>query len=248
MPRKRCASALKSQAAKVHEYTTRTVVTAHCLGPVADGCHRLIVNRLTAALPDIPENWSTPLAPTKPPFLWNAPQGLWTQWRGVQQDPIFRNLTETMGVYMPIDLTGQIAGRGTIPFERAIARSPEGGESIGRLAPPQWPEEVFGKIDREKAKAGKALFMTHCAGCHNAWPYTWTEPNKYGKRFILVGLMPQTYVGTDPGQFRRSAAIRDHGPTERPSAAGELRGKKLLPTGDLYYGFPDRYWKPRWRS
>ena len=39
-------------------------------------------------LPGIPENWSTGLAPTKPPFLWNAPQGLWTQWRGVQQDPI----------------------------------------------------------------------------------------------------------------------------------------------------------------
>ena len=61
----------------------------------------LIVNRLTSVQPEIPENWSTPLAPTKPPFLWNAPQGSWTQWRGVQQDPIDRNLTETMGVFMP---------------------------------------------------------------------------------------------------------------------------------------------------
>ena len=60
---------------------------------------------------------------------------------------------------------------------------------------------MFGKIDRDKAKAGKALFVSNCASCHNAWPYTWTEPNKYGKRFILVGLVPQTYVGTDPGQF-----------------------------------------------
>ena len=48
---------------------------------------------------------------------------------------------------------------------------------------------------------GKALFVANCASCHNAWPYTWTEPNKYGKRFIEVGLVPQKYVGTDPGQF-----------------------------------------------
>ena len=61
----------------------------------------LIVNRVTSVEPGIPENWSTPQAPTKPPFLWNAPQGSWTQWRGVQQDPINRNLTETMGVFMP---------------------------------------------------------------------------------------------------------------------------------------------------
>ena len=48
------------------------------------------------------------------------------------------------------------------------------------LAPPSWPEDVFGRIDRDKAKAGKALFMEHCASCHNAWPYRWTEANKYG--------------------------------------------------------------------
>ena len=48
-------------------------------------------------------------------------------------------------------------------------------------------QDVFGRIDRDKAKAGKALFIEHCASCHNAWPYRWTEANKYGKRFILVG-------------------------------------------------------------
>ena len=60
---------------------------------------------------------------------------------------------------------------------------------------------MFGKIDRDKAKAGKALFTAYCSSCHNAWPYRWTEPNKYGKRFILVGLTPQTYIGTDRAQF-----------------------------------------------
>ena len=161
----------------------------------------MIVNRLVAVLPGIPENWSTPIAPTKPPFLWNAPQGLWTQWRGVQQDPIFRNLTETMGVFMSIDLRSKSPAEGLFRSHAAIRELQRVENQLARLAPPSWPEDVFGKIDREKAKAGKALFMTHCSGCHNAWPYTWTEPNKYGKRFVLVGLVPVTYVGTDPQQF-----------------------------------------------
>ena len=60
---------------------------------------------------------------------------------------------------------------------------------------------MFGKIDREKAAKGKELFAANCAECHNSYPYTWTEPNKYGKRFIEVGLVPEKYVGTDPMQF-----------------------------------------------
>ena len=78
----------------------------------------LIVNRVTSIAPEIPQNWSAPLAPTKPPFLWNSPQGSWTQWRGVQQDPINRNLTETMGVFMSMNLTAKSPEEGLFRFER----------------------------------------------------------------------------------------------------------------------------------
>ena len=61
----------------------------------------LIVDRTTATLTGIPENWSPGIAPAKPPFLWNAPQGNWTQWGGYAYEPISRNLGETMGVYLP---------------------------------------------------------------------------------------------------------------------------------------------------
>jgi hypothetical protein len=103
------------------------------------------------------------------------------------------------------------------------------------LAPPSWPEDVFGKIDREKAKMGEALFVSLCSGCHNSWPYTWTEPNKFGKRFILVGLVPQSYVGTDPQQFR---ILRPYAITGQLSnfLPDELHGKELIPTGFLYNG------------
>ena len=138
------------------------------------------------------------IAPVKPPFLWNAPQGLWTQWSAFAQDPIGRNFGETMGVFLPIDLTSKSPAEGLFQSNAAILDLQRVENQLERLAPPSWPEDVFGKIDRDKAKVGKALFMEHCASCHNAWPYRWTEPNKYGKRFILVGLTPQTYVGTEP--------------------------------------------------
>ena len=223
------------EAERVHEFRARILVPATHWGPGRMDAIGLIVNRVTAILPQIPENWSTPNAPTKPPFLWNAPQGLWTQWRGVQQDPIFRNLVETMGVFMPMDLTSKSPAEGLFRSNAAIPELQRVENQLSRLAPPSWPEDVFGRIDREKAKTGKALFVTHCSGCHNSWPYTWTEPNKFGKRFILVGLVPESYVGTDPQQFRilRPFAITGQLSKYLP---GELRGKELLPTGYLYYG------------
>lgn len=225
----------ESEAAKVNEYRTRVMVTPTTWGPSRMDAIAMIVNRLTAVLPGIPENWSTGTAPTKPPFLWNSGQGTWTQWRGVQQDPIFRNLTEAMGVYMSIDLRSKSPAEGLFKSHAAIRELQRVENQLVRLAPPSWPEDVFGKIDRAKAKAGKALFMTHCSGCHNAWPYTWTEPNKYGKRFVLVGLVPLTYVGTDPQQLRllRPFAITGQLSNHLP---GPLRGKPILPTGELYYG------------
>jgi hypothetical protein len=108
-----------------------------------------------------------------------------------------RNLTETMGVYMPMDLHSKTPEEGLFESNATPLNLKTIEDALWRLAPPQWPEDILGKIDREKAADGKVLFVTYCAGCHNAWPYTWTEPNKYGKRFIRVGLVPQTYVGTE---------------------------------------------------
>ena len=223
----------ESDAARVHDYRTRTLVTPDPWGPARMDAIGLIVNRLVSIQPDIPENWSTPLAPTKPPFLWNAPQGTWTQWRGTQQDPINRNLTETMGVFMPLDLRSKTPEEGLFDSNAQLLNLEKIEDALTRLAPPKWPEDVFGKIDREKAAKGKKLFATNCAGCHNSYPYTWTEPNKYGKRFLEVGLVPQKYVGTDPGQFDdlRPYVITGHLSQYLPPP---FKGRDLIPTGALY--------------
>ena len=219
---------IESERARVNAYGTRTSITPHLWGPGRVDALTMIVDRTTATLTGISENWSTGNAPVKPPFLWNAPQGLWTQWSAFAQNPIARNFGETMGVFLPVDLSSRSPAEGLFQSNGAILELQRVENQLDRLAPPSWPEDVFGKIDRDKAKVGKALFMENCASCHNAWPYRWTEPNKYGKRFVLVGLTPQTYVGTDRTQFETLRPLAITGELSRflPS---EFRGRPLLP-------------------
>jgi mono/diheme cytochrome c family protein len=225
----------EAQASKAHEYSTRSAATPSPWGPARLDALTMITNRLTANLTGIPENTSTPTAPVKPPFLWNAPQGLWTQWAAIVQDPIARNLGETMGVYMDINLRASSPAEGLFASNAAIPALQRVENDLGRLAPPSWPEDVFGKIDREKARAGKALFVVNCASCHNVWPYRWTEPNKFGKRFIVVGLTPQSYVGTDATQAETLRPFAITGPLSN-NLPGELRGKAVLPMNEFKAG------------
>ncbi|MGO9948034.1 MAG: di-heme-cytochrome C peroxidase [Steroidobacteraceae bacterium] len=218
----------ESEDARVHDYAARTSLTPYPWGPGRVDALTMIVDRSTGTLTGIRENWSPGLAPVKPPFLWNAPQGLWAQWSAFAQDPIGRNFGETMGVFLPVDLTSKSPAEGLFQSNGAIWELQRVENQLERLAPPSWPEDVFGKIDREKAKAGKALFVTLCSGCHNAWPYTWSEPNKYGKRFILVGLVPQTYVGTDKTQFEVLGPLAITGDLSK-FLPPEFRGKSMLP-------------------
>ena len=223
----------ESEAADIHRYSTRYLVTPSPWGPGRIDAIAAIVNRIAAHETGIPENYSTPLAPTKMPFLWNSPQGSWTQWRGVQQDPIKRNEAEAMGVYIGMDLTSKTPQEGLFDSTQLPLNLQKIEDLLARLAPPKWPEEVLGPIDRKKAAAGKTLFMKNCAGCHNAWPYTWTEPNKYGKRFLQVGLVPHKLVGTDPGQFEdlRKYAITGQLASHLPPP---YTGKPYIATGLLY--------------
>jgi mono/diheme cytochrome c family protein len=220
---------LADESARVHEYATRTSITPHPWGPGRMDALTMIADRVTATLTGIPENWSPGTAPVKPPFLWNAPQGTWTQWAAIVADPIHRNFGEIMGVYMPIDLSSKSPAEGLFSSAAVIPELVRVESQLERLAPPSWPEDVFGKIDRAKAKVGQALFMEHCASCHNAWPYRWTEPNQYGKRFVLVGLVPQTYVGTDRTQFDALRPLAVTGALSK-YLPPEFKGKELLPT------------------
>ncbi len=191
---------LGREAARTHYYSGVAAASPFPWGPGRADCLTLISNRLASIEPNIPENMSVAAAPVKIPFVWNAGQATWTQWGGWAQDPLARNFGETLGVYLPMDLQSKTPEEGLFDSAAAILNLQKIEDTMWRLAPPKWPEEIFGKIDRVKAAEGKALFATHCASCHNSYPYTWTAPNKYGKRFLEVGLVPKTYMGTDMQQ------------------------------------------------
>ena len=97
-------------------------------------------------------------------------------------------------------------------------------------------KQVLGKIDRKKAAAGKDLFVTLCAGCHNAWPYTWTRaqqvrqalrPGRAGPAVVLSVRIP---ISSRPcGQYAITRAAESYLP-------GPFKDKDLAPTGDIYYG------------
>ena len=189
---------LETDAARIHQYATITTVTPHPWGPGRQDATSLIMDRAVSSLPGIPENWDPAIAPVKPPFLWNSPQALWTQWQGVAQVSIWRNFNESIGVFLPVDATSKSPAEGLFESNGQVMALQRVEADLRRLAPPSWPEDVLGKIDREKALKGKALFVEYCASCHNQWPYRWSEPNKYGKQFVMVGLVPINAIGTDP--------------------------------------------------
>jgi hypothetical protein len=229
---------LESDFARVDYYNTVVLVGVTESGPSRMDALSAIVNRLTAVQTGIHENINQPLAPSKPPFVWNAPHGSWTQWRGTTQDPIQRNFTEVLGVFMTFDLTSKTPAEGLFDSAATIKNLEKIEDQLARLAPPQWPEDVLGKIDRAKALQGKALFESNCASCHNSWPYTWTAANKYGKRFINVGMVPGKYVGTDPMQFKDA---REFAYTKQLAdyMPGEFKGKPVVPNGVLIFGSKD---------
>jgi hypothetical protein len=73
---------------------------------------------------------------------------------------------------------------------------------LRRLAPPQWPQKILGKIDSAKAARGAKLFTSNCASCHSIYPHRWSEPREKGIRMIENALVPQAIIGTDPANLK----------------------------------------------
>lgn len=204
-PRAALRQTLDDTAAQIDEYIVRFAAMATPAGPGRMDALTLIHNRALAGATGLPENWEAALAPVKPPFLWNAPQSSWVQWSGVASDPLVRNATESLGVFIRADLSSETPADGLFETTMDLRGQLKIEELLRRLAPPKWPEEVFGAIDRAKAARGRELFVENCAQCHSTYPHRWSVPKVDGKRFIENALVPEAYVGTDPQQFRTPA-------------------------------------------
>ena len=128
----------------------------------------------------IEENYKDADAPVSFPFLWDIWRFDWVQYTGFTNQAMARNVGESLGVMAPVKLVddeGNLLPQGEFGQSTINIQGMQCIEStLRKLRPPKWPEDVLGKIDIEKARAGKELFASQCAFCHGphiSKPYQW---------------------------------------------------------------------------
>lgn len=189
--RKEVANALKTTFAKVLKGELRH------LYPTEEGFGRLDAlgrggNLVLGEAMGNNANLAVADAPVAFPHLWGAPFLDWVQWNGSIQQPMARNVSEALGVNAPVTLRGEASQlfQSAVNVENLHLIE----KQLQRLQPPRWPEETLGRIDREKAARGGALYAQHCAACHESKP---TAPNSFGISFTRVTMIPLDVIGTD---------------------------------------------------
>lgn len=133
-------------------------------------------------------------APVSYPHLWGTPFFDWVQWNGSISQPLARNIAEALGVDTPVILKGGNPAeffKSEVNIKNLFLLE----ETLKKLEPPRWPEELLGPIDQAKATQGAALYKQHCAACHEG---KLTTPNEFGKQFVRINMIRLDYIGTDP--------------------------------------------------
>jgi mono/diheme cytochrome c family protein len=118
-------------------------------------------------------NYRVANAPVSYPFMWEIPWFDWVQYTTSVRQPMARNIGEAMGTgarYFLKDPYGAPHPEAQ-RFEASlkVANLLRIEDLLHTLRAPCWPEDVFGKIDHDKAVAGYKLFhgpKFHCVGCH----------------------------------------------------------------------------------
>lgn len=188
------------------------VDTSKHLYPVEDGYGRTdalgrIANNVYATHLDA-KNYRPGDAPVSYPALWNTWKFNWVQYTASVAQPMARNLGESLGVGAEFSLVD--AYNNPVNTAQGLATSTQVAnldkieQTLRRLQPPVWPEDLFGKIDHAKADAGKKLFAVYCLKCHG--PHFATEAEKQIeaplKQSVLdhwtIPTVPLQEIGTDP--------------------------------------------------
>ncbi|HWY54058.1 MAG TPA: di-heme-cytochrome C peroxidase [Terriglobales bacterium] len=161
--------------------------------------------------------YNRPDAPVSYPFLWDIPQHDYVQWNGIGANAglgsIGRNTGEVIGVFGTLDwaeepgtsLSSFISGQGIhashIAFNSSInvhnLRLIE--SRLRLLQSPQWPEDILGKIDRDRKARGERLFTTYCESCHTRIKRD--DPN----RRVVAHMERLSDIGTDEKMARNAA-------------------------------------------
>ncbi|WP_283188791.1 di-heme-cytochrome C peroxidase [Pseudomonas sp. PMCC200344] len=153
-----------------------------------------------------PANYRVANAPVDYPQLWDMWTFDWVQWNGSAQQPMARNIGEALGVGATLnffDANGQpLKGDARYPSSVRLRDLHLIEQTLQRLKPPAWPEELLGTIDKTQAAKGRELFTENCAGCHVP-----RSVQSDGRWVQHLKMLPVEFIGTDPGAANN---IADH--------------------------------------
>ncbi|MFJ7283181.1 di-heme-cytochrome C peroxidase [Pseudomonas sp. NPDC099000] len=152
------------------------------------------------------DNYRVADAPVDYPHLWDMWTFDWVQWNGSAQQPMARNIGEALGVGATLnffDANGQpFKGDERYPSSVRLRDLHQIEQTLQRLKPPAWPEELLGAVDKPLAARGRELFSENCAGCHVP-----RSVQTNGRWVQHLKMLPVDYIGTDPGAANN---IADH--------------------------------------
>ena len=154
-----------------------------------------------------PDNYRVANAPVDYPQLWDMWTFDWVQWNGSAQQPMARNIGEALGVGATLnffDANGQpLQGDERYASSVRVRDLHKIEETLQKLRPPAWPEELLGVVDKPLAAKGRALFTENCAGCHVP------RQTQEGERWVQhLHMLPVDVIGTDPNAANNIANHR----------------------------------------
>lgn len=163
--------------------------------------------------------FNEPDAPVSYPFLWDITHSDYVQWNGLAANadvgPLGRNTGEVIGVFGILDwndkgspfslsayITGEKNKKHKIDFKSSIdlTNLSRLESHLKSLQSPQWPEDILGKIDQDKAKRGQLVYNEYCAGCHQV-----IERDNWS-RLVVANMNNIDVVGTDPAMALNSVS------------------------------------------
>ncbi|WP_460141152.1 di-heme-cytochrome C peroxidase [Pseudomonas sp. S2_E01] len=144
-----------------------------------------------------PANYRVANAPVDYPQLWDMWTFDWVQWNGSAQQPMARNIGEALGVGATLNFFDEnrqpLMGDERYPSSVRVRDLHLIEQTLQRLKPPAWPEELLGAVDKPLAAKGRVLFTENCAGCHVP------KVTQEGERWVQhLHMLPVDVIGTDP--------------------------------------------------
>lgn len=120
-------------------------------------------------------------SPVSFPFIWSVPDNIgrkpeefkWIHYDGDTNSILERNIGQALGM-------GAVFDPVTYESTLRIGKLHELEVLTHKLWAPQWPAEVLGAVDVNKASQGEQIFKQKCSGCHQD------------------RMCPQMQIGTDP--------------------------------------------------